>query len=114
MAVDATKVRVGAVGKVYHAPLLTVLPTDTTTALNVAFLEVGYIADDGLTGEPDENTSDIRAWGGDLVRRVISEYGESYSFILEALIEGGVSTTRPFVRALHREVAQAVTGRISP
>ena len=44
----------------------------------------------------------------------ILQFGESYSFIVEALIEGGVSTTRPFVRALHREVAQAVTGRVSP
>lgn len=82
MAVDASKVRVGASGKVYHAPLLTTLPTDTTTALNVAFAEVGYVSDDGLTADPEDSTSDIRAWGGDLVRRVISEYGETYSFTM--------------------------------
>jgi hypothetical protein len=82
MANDASKVRVAATGKVYHAPLLTALPTDTTTALNVAFLDVGYCSDDGLTGEPDESTSDVRAWGGDLVRRVISEYGEAWSFTM--------------------------------
>lgn len=78
----AANVLVGAAGKVYHAPLATALPVDTTTALNVAFKDVGYIADDGLTAEPDENTSDVRAWGGDLVRRVISEYGETYQLTM--------------------------------
>jgi hypothetical protein len=82
MANDATKVRVAVSGLVYHAPLLTTLPTDTTTALNVAFLHVGYISDEGIGADPEESTSDIRAWGGDLVRRVISEYGESYTFTM--------------------------------
>jgi len=82
MANDASKVRVAAAGTVNHAPLLTALPTDTTTALNAAFLHVGYIADDGITADPEDNTTDIRAWGGDLVRRPISEYGETYSFTM--------------------------------
>jgi hypothetical protein len=82
MAVSAANVRVAAAGIIYHAPLATALPTDTVAALNVAFLDVGYIADEGLTGEPEESTADIRAWGGDLVRRVISEYGETYSFTM--------------------------------
>lgn len=78
----AANVRIAASGMVYHAPLATALPTDTTTALNVAFVHVGYISDDGVTGEPDESTADIRAWGGDLVRRIISEYGETYQFTM--------------------------------
>ncbi len=82
MANDATKVRIAAAGLVYHGPLGTALPVDTTTALNIAFQHVGYISDDGVTGEPDESTSDIRAWGGDLVRRIISEYGETYQFTM--------------------------------
>jgi hypothetical protein len=82
MANDASKVRVAAAGVVYHAPIATALPTDTTTALNVAFVDVGYIADEGLTADPEEATADIRAWGGDLVRRVITEYGETYTFTM--------------------------------
>lgn len=82
MPVDASKVRVAAMGKIYHAPLLTPLPVDTTTALNVAFKEVGYISDEGLSADPEESTSDIRAWGGDLVRRMITEYGETYGFTM--------------------------------
>lgn len=82
MANDATKVRVAASGTVNYAPTGTALPTDTTTALNVAFLHVGYISDDGITGDPNESNSDVRAWGGDLVRRIISEYGEEYQFTM--------------------------------
>jgi hypothetical protein len=82
MAVSAANVRVAAAGVIYHAPLLTVLPTDTTTALNAAFVDVGYVGDEGVTADPEEATADIRAWGGDLVRRVITEYGESYSFTM--------------------------------
>lgn len=82
MANSVANVRVGLTGVVSHAPLLTALPTDTTTALNVAFLDVGYLSDDGLTGDPEESTSDVRAWGGDLVRRIITEYGESYQFTM--------------------------------
>jgi hypothetical protein len=82
MANNAELVRVGSAGKVFHAPLATVLPTDTTTALNVAFLDVGYISDEGVTADPEESTADFRAWGGDLVRRVISEYGETYTFTM--------------------------------
>ncbi len=82
MANVAANVRVAAAGVVYHAPLGTALPTDTVAAINVAFVDVGYLSDEGLTGEPDESTSDIRAWGGDLVRRVISEYSETYTFTM--------------------------------
>lgn len=82
MANAAANVRVAAAGTVNHAPLGSTLPTDTTTALDVAFVHVGYISDDGIGADPNESTTDIRAWGGDLVRRVISEYGEEYTFTM--------------------------------
>lgn len=80
----AANVEVGVIGKVYHAPLGTPLPTDTTTALNAAFLanEVGYVSDDGLNVDPTETSDDIIAWGGDRVRKVVSQYGEEYSFTM--------------------------------
>jgi hypothetical protein len=82
MANVAANVQVGIAGVVSYAPVGTALPTDTTTALNAAFVDVGYISDAGLTVDPEESTTDIRAWGGDLVRRLISEYGESYEFTM--------------------------------
>lgn len=91
MANDASKVRVGAQGIVYHAPLLTALPTDTTTALNVAFLDVGYMSDDGLVATIDQNTTDVRAWGGDLVRRITSEFGFTIKFTMLELNANSVT-----------------------
>lgn len=91
MANDASKVRVGAVGSVYHAPLLTALPTDTTTALNVAFVDVGYISEDGLSAAVEQGSTDIRAWGGDLVRRITTEFGYSLTFTMLELNANSVA-----------------------
>lgn len=82
MANNAANVRVGAQGIVYHAPLLTALPTDTTTALNASFLDVGYISEDGLSYTIDQSSNDTRAWGGDLIRRITNEFGMSMTFTM--------------------------------
>jgi len=42
------------------------------------------------------------------------QFGESYVLLMESLIEGGVSTTRPYHRAAYRNFAQAVTARFVP
>lgn len=42
MALDATQVRIGVTGHLYKAPVGTAAPTDTATALNAAFVELGY------------------------------------------------------------------------
>jgi hypothetical protein len=44
----------------------------------------------------------------------ILQSGESYVLKIEALIEDGVSATRPFHRALHRGFAQLITARLTP
>lgn len=91
MANDASKVRVGATGVVSHAPLATAVPTDTTTALNVAFVDVGYISDDGVSATIDQSNTDVRAWGGDLVRRITSEFGFSFTFTMLELNANSVA-----------------------
>ncbi|MEO6629215.1 MAG: hypothetical protein ABIP03_11685 [Aquihabitans sp.] len=42
MALDATEVRVGVTGHLYKAIVGSTMPTDTTTALAVAWKELGY------------------------------------------------------------------------
>ena len=42
------------------------------------------------------------------------QFGESYVLMLESLIEDGVSVTRPYHRAQHRNFAQTITARFVP
>lgn len=49
------------------APLGSTLPTSSSGALDVAFVPLGYIGEDGVTETPNRSTTDVNAWGGDLV-----------------------------------------------
>lgn len=85
MAVTAANVRVGkplTTGGLLTAPLLTALPTDTTTALNAAFSAGGYLGDDGVVQTIDTDSNDIKAWGGDIVRTVQTSHKLTYAFTL--------------------------------
>jgi hypothetical protein len=70
MALDATAVRVAGTGEAYFAPEGTTAPTDATTALNAAFLGLGYTDPDGCQFTFSRNTTDIDAWQGSKLRVV--------------------------------------------
>ena len=53
-------------GSIYRAPIGTTLPTDASTALNEAFVCLGYASDDGLKNEYSTE-DEVKAWGGDVV-----------------------------------------------
>ena len=44
---DATNVRVGITGGLYKAPVGSTAPTDATTALDAAFINLGYVSQEG-------------------------------------------------------------------
>lgn len=67
-------------GGVLAGPIGTTLPTDATTAPDAAFVATGYISEDGLTETTDRTTEKIKAWGGDVVKVVQSEFAVTYSF----------------------------------
>ena len=82
--VTAAKPKVG--GAVSVAPTGTALPTDTSTALNGAFVNLGYISDAGMTKNIAPSISEIKAWGGDTVLTATQSRTITYQFsLIEAL-----------------------------
>lgn len=63
--VTTSKPKIG--GAVYRAPVGTTLPTDATTALNEAFVCLGYISEDGLTNANSPDGDKIKAWVVELI-----------------------------------------------
>ena len=80
MANTAANVRVGVTGKV-HTSAAGTAPTDATTALS-GWTDLGYISEDGLTETPSVSTNDIKAWGGDIVRTIVTEHKVEFAFTL--------------------------------
>lgn len=84
MAVSTANVLVGApdrvTGAVMYAPLGTALPTTPIIAPNVAFKDLGYISEDGVSLSQASSWEKIRDWGGDQVRTFQSDFTVSLSF----------------------------------
>lgn len=65
-------------GAVFRAPLGTTLPTDATSALDPAFVCLGYVSEDGLTNNNEMDVSTIKAWGGVIVYRSLTELNDNF------------------------------------
>lgn len=84
MAVSAANVKVATTGKVWLAPFGTALPTGTQATPNVAFKQLGYIDENGVTESQGNSTNKIKAWqNGDTVRVVQTEHDLTYHFTAE-------------------------------
>lgn len=83
-------------GAIFRAPLGTTLPTDATTTLNSAFVQLGYVSDDGLTNTNSPETDDVKAWGGDVVMTLQTEKKDEWQVTL--------------IEALSKDVLTAVYG----
>ena len=84
MALDSDNVRVAVTGAVYVAPTGTTAPTASDSALDVAFVDLGYVSADGITECIDKSTTQVRAWqDGSLVREIVSDgtYSLEMTFI---------------------------------
>lgn len=71
-----------ATGALFVAPLGTALPTDASTALNVAFKNLGYVSDEGLVNNIETDVEDVFAWGGDNVLSDQTTFMEMFTFNL--------------------------------
>lgn len=65
-------------GAIYRAPLGTTLPTDASTALAGAFVDMGYVTEDGVVNTNSPDTEKVKAWGGQIVLIVSNEKSDSF------------------------------------
>ena len=93
--VSTGKPRVG--GSVFFAPLGTTAPTDATSTLSSAFKNMGYISDDGVSKEETRDSSEIKAWGGDVVLEPQTGKSDNYKMT--------------FIESMNLEVLKAVHGK---
>lgn len=68
-----------ATGAVYLAPAGTTVPTDGTTALSAAFVNMGYISEDGYTYNVETDTEEIKEWNGRVVLEEQSSFKETHT-----------------------------------
>ena len=69
-------------GGLLVAPLGTPRPTSHTDPFDAAYVSAGYLSADGVTESSERSTEVIRAWGGDKVRTVQTEYGTTLTLTL--------------------------------
>lgn len=70
------------IGGAFRAPLGTTALTDATTPMPAAFNGLGYISEDGLSETVERSTDKKKAWGGDVVKVVQTEFGASVKLTL--------------------------------
>lgn len=91
MANDAMKVTAGQPkvgGAVFWAPLGSTLPETAVANLDVAFVCLGYVSEDGVTFSRARETEDVTAWGGDKVLTLQTEKTDTAQMtLIEALNE---------------------------
>lgn len=80
MAQDLDAVLVGQTGKIYTAPIGTTVPDDATTAWGVGWVDLATISEDGMTTSFNEDTSEIKQWGGGVVRKMITSSETTFAW----------------------------------
>lgn len=73
MPKDASELHVASDGSMSAAPVGTTMPSDPTTALNGAFVDLGFFTEDGVTFTDTPSVEELRAWqAADPIRRLVT------------------------------------------
>lgn len=89
----ATKASVGkpnVSGAVFVAPFGTTLPTTASAALNGSFKDLGYVSEDGVTNSNSPTSTEIKAWGGDVILTPYTGKADTFKFKLVGVLEPDV------------------------
>lgn len=62
MALNEANVVAAITGAVWKAPFGATPPADYPTALDAAFKDVGFLGENGITFDPNETTTKLKAW----------------------------------------------------
>lgn len=76
--INAGKPKMG--GAIHAAPYGTALPKNSIDKLNEVFACVGFITEDGVSNNISRSATNVKAWGGDTVLRVQTDFGDEFSW----------------------------------
>ena len=93
-----------ATGALLRAPLGTAVPTTAAGAPAAAFIDLGYIGEDGFTQSESRDTDKKKAFGGDTVKVLQTDYTVTVQF---AFLE---STNANVLKAVYGEDNVSVVG----
>jgi hypothetical protein len=80
---NSGQVRVAGTGAIWRAPAGTVTPTDSTSAWNAAFQNLGFVSDGGFTSTPNYKANQVRGWQSrGVLRNITTEYDFKFGFEL--------------------------------
>lgn len=83
MAVDSSEILVGANGSVHVAPTGTTLPTDADEVLDDAFVDLGYVNENGVALADTKTVEPIPVWQAFYpVRRIVTDRDFTATFAL--------------------------------
>lgn len=83
MALNSANVLVALTGAIYVADVGTAVPGDAEAAWGSGFVDLGYLDESGISEEPEDDTSEIKAWqNGDTVRTLITGSKLTFGFTL--------------------------------
>lgn len=80
-------------GAAFRAPLGTTLPTAVDSALDPAFVGLGYVGEDGITETSERSTDEKKDMGGRIVKVLQTEYNHSFTFVLLESLNADVLKT---------------------
>ena len=82
MALDSSKVLVAVTGTIAAGPVGTTLPTDAETAIDAAFVDLGFLDETGIRENASETFTTFKAWQNSVtVRQSKTEHIQTFDLV---------------------------------